>query len=102
MLVYAFTAIISDDSDWLSSHNIKYYRESGFGLANSLSEAAAQLEERYGRDLESIIKLQLFDEENLIIVSEKTVQEYTHADYDEYQIPCDIEGTILKKEKTGK
>lgn len=93
MYVYAFTAIVIDSSEWMETHTIKHFRESGFGLADSLSQAAAQLEKRYGDDLESLVRLQFFgDEEDIIIVSEDTIKDYAHADYGEYQVPCDIDG----------
>ena len=48
MYVYTFTAVVIDSSEWMETHTIKHFRESGFGLADSLSQAAAQLEKRYG------------------------------------------------------
>lgn len=99
MYVFTFTVVLIDSTEWSETHTIKHYRESGFGLADSLSQAAAQLEKRYSDDLESIVRLQMFgDEEDLIIVAENTIKDYAHADYGEYQIPCDIDGEPTWKE----
>ena len=81
---FAFSAILY--------YNKEYTRQSGFGLAKSFGDAANQLEKYYGPELVSIIRLELFEENSLIMVPEKVIEDYKNADDNYGVIRCDANG----------
>ena len=81
---FAFSAILYYDKE--------YNRQSGFGFAESFGDAAAQLENYYGPELVSIMRLELFEENSLIMVPEKVIEDYKNADDNYGIIKCDENG----------
>ena len=74
-----------------------YVRESGFGLTTSFTDAMIQLETYYGEDLIKVLHLELLEENDLIIMPESYVKEYTKHDPFDFAIDCDYDGKELKK-----
>ena len=76
-----------------------YHRQQGMGFADSFAQAAGIIENYYGSDLISIQKLELFEESNLILMSQSHIDEYKHrefgANYDDVSKPCDAEGNLI-------
>lgn len=95
MFPYSYTAVIYDEYDEIN-HISQYKRESGMGLAESFSEAVKQLEEYYGDDLISIKHLELFEENNVILLPEHVIENYARAEGYYCQAPhCDAFGNHI-------
>lgn len=60
--------------------NKKYYTNTGLGMADSYSKAASVLEEYFGDELCKILHLELYEEENLIFMTERMIEEYANFD----------------------
>ena len=98
---FSYTVIVCDG---LTDN--KYNLESGMGIAKSYTNAMKQIENYYGEDLVEVKGLTLYEENRLIIVPKRVIQDY---EYDAENlcypgVPCDIHGNILdvpskKKEK---
>ena len=92
MYPYTFTVVFYNDlnSDANTNH---YKRESGMGLAESFSAAVKQLEQYYGDDLIAVKHLELFEENNIILLPEHVIEDYARADGYYCQAPdCDAFG----------
>ena len=88
---FGFTVIIYEPDNRVSI----YRRESGMGLADSYKTAAEQLESYYGEDLVSIKHLELFAEDNLILLPEAVMMGYAKTEFGYVGQHCDIDGNIL-------
>lgn len=56
----------------------KHYTNTGLGVADSYGKAASILEEYFGDELRKILHLELYEEENLIFMTEQMVEEYAN------------------------
>ena len=72
----------------------KYYITNGMGVCTSYSDAAEQIETYFGDELCSILNITLFQEDNLIFLSEETCDEYSKTCFPsiEYSYECTPEG----------
>lgn len=88
--VFSYSVVYFTEYD---PHNKALYRhESGFGLAESFTEACRTLEHYYGKDdLISIKNLKLYDEHSLIAVSQDIITAYENCEITS-NYPCDEEG----------
>lgn len=80
-----------------------YFRESGMGLAESYANAMAIIEKYYSNDLISVRKLELYEDNSLIILPEQVTEDYADASYN-YNFPqvyCDVNGNPSKKGETN-
>lgn len=98
---FSYTVVVCDG---LTDN--KYNLESGMGVAKSFTNAMKQIEDYYGEDLVEVKGLTLYEENRLIIVPKRVIQEYEYnAENLCYPgVPCDIHGYIFdtpskKKEK---
>jgi hypothetical protein len=91
---FGFTAIIYEEYDPDNRVSI-YRRESGMGLADSYKTAAQHLEDYYGDDLVSIKHLELFAEDNLILLPEAVIMGYAKTEFGYIGQHCDVDGNIL-------
>lgn len=84
---FSYVAIIYVDG--------KYYREAGMGIASSYAQASEYIEGYYGPDLISIKELTMYEDTNLIILSEKAVKKYHDDLYYGNMRECDKDGNLL-------
>ena len=72
----------------------KYYIINGMGVCTSYSDAAEQIETYFGDELCSILNITLFQEDNLIFLSEETCDEYSKTCFPsiKYSYKCTPEG----------
>lgn len=71
-----------------------YYISNGMGICTSYSNAAAQIEAHFDKELCSILNLTLFSENNLIFLPEETCNKYSEICFPEleYLYDCTPEG----------
>ena len=74
---------------------MNYIRENGMGICSSFADAMAQIEEYYGPDLMSVKSLELYEENKLILLSQKTIDEYASTDYGVVGMFCDEKGNLI-------
>jgi hypothetical protein len=65
------------------------------GVCSSFADAMAQIEEYYGTDLMSVKNLELYEENKLILLSQKTIDEYASTDFGIVGMPCDTKGNLI-------
>lgn len=95
---FAYTVVIFDEYDDVNHRNV-FLRESGMGLAESYADAMKYIEEYYDTDLSSVIYLELFEENNLILFPNEVIQNYVKADgYYGEAVSCDAFGNPFDKE----
>lgn len=92
---FGFTVIIYEEYDE-KTNTSKYRRESGMGLADSYMTAAQQLDNYYGEDLLAIKHLELFEENNIILLPESTMIGYAKTDFGYMGEACDIDGNLIE------
>ena len=90
---FGFTVIIHEEYDD-KTHTSTYRRESGMGLADSYMTAVQQLDNYYGEDLISIKHLELFSEDNLILLPEDVMRGYAKTDFGYTGPYCDVDGNV--------
>lgn len=89
---HVFSYSIVYFTDYELNNKPLYKHESGFGLAESFTEACRILEHYYGKDdLISIKNLKLYDEQSLIAVSKDIIKAYENCEIVS-NYPCDEEG----------
>ena len=71
-----------------------YFKECGMGLAENFTNAMEYIEDYYGEDLVAVKNLELFEENDLIILSPKVIKNYSKGKYS--GISCDAKGNPLK------
>ena len=86
---FSYEVIIIDAFD--TSH---YFKEYGMGLAENFTCAMEYIEDYYGEELIAVKHLELFEENELIILSPKVIKNYAKGKYS--GIPCDAKGNPLK------
>jgi hypothetical protein len=64
------------------------------GLAENFTCAMEYIEDYYGEELIAVKHLELFEENELIILSPKVIKNYAKGKYS--GIPCDAKGNPLK------
>ena len=90
-MMYPFSyTIVRIDHDNENS----YLRESGMGLAESYANAMAIIEKYYSNDLISVRKLELYEDNSLIVLPEQVTEDYAKAsnDYNFPKVYCDVNG----------
>lgn len=88
--VFSYSVVYFTDHD--INNRALFRHESGFGLAESFTEACHILENYYGKDdLTSIKDLKLYDEHSLITVSKDIITAYENCEIVS-NYPCDEEG----------
>lgn len=88
--VFSFKATVSNtDRNYVSE-------TCGFGLADTYTEAASYLELHYGDELLSIDDITLFEDENLIFLPKKVVEDYKKTEFPsiEYENKIDKEQNL--------
>ena len=88
----SFTAIVyhSYDSEINDFH---YILASGVFLASSFADAAAIIESTYGNDLVAIKEIRLYEENSIIYLPTKIIDDYIYND--NWDFPsCDAKGEI--------
>ena len=83
-----------DNSDNICT-KMNYIRENGMGICTSFADAMAQIEEYYGSDLMSVKNLELYEENKLILLPQKTIDEYASTDFGIVGMPCDAKGNLI-------
>ena len=83
-----------DNSDNICT-KMNYICENGMGICTSFADAMAQIEEYYGSDLLSIKHLELYEENRLILLPQKAIDEYANTDYGVVGMPCDAKGNLI-------
>ena len=90
---FGFTVIVHEEYDD-NTRTSTYRRESGMGLADSYMTAVQQLDNYYGEDLISIKHLELFAENNIILLPEDVMMGYSKTDFGFAGCPCDVDGNV--------
>jgi hypothetical protein len=91
MFPFAFTVVFYDEYDE-ENHKDLYRRESGMGIADSYADAMKSIENYYGTDLVAVKHLELFEENELILMSESCIKEYAKNVDNVSSIACDVDG----------
>jgi hypothetical protein len=89
---FSYEVIIIDAFD--TSH---YFKECGMGLAENFTEAMEYIEDYYGEELIAVKHLELFEENELIILSPKVIKNYAKGKYS--GIPCDKNGDLIENQE---
>lgn len=92
---FAFTVVFYDEYDSEACEN-RYLRESGMGIAASYSDAMRIIENYYGTDLVTVKHLELFEENELILMHESCIKEYAKNADSSIAIPCDSGGKPIQ------
>ena len=88
---FAYTAIyLGEDKN--------YIRESGMGIAEDYSDAMGRVSEYYGTDLLCIKHLELFAENELILLPESIINMYRKTEYGVIGVACDADGNPIPTE----
>ena len=93
---FGFTVIIYEEYDEKTKTS-KYRRESGMGLADSYMTAAQQLDNYYGEDLLAIKHLELFEENNIILLPENIMMGYAKTNFGYMGEACDVDGNLIEE-----
>lgn len=95
---FAFSVVIHHGYD-KETNTSSYHRQQGMGFADSFAQAASIVENYYGSDLISIQSLELFEESDLILMSQTCINDYkrrkTGDFYEDISKPCNVEGYLL-------
>ena len=92
---FAFTVVFYDEYDE-ENHENRYRRESGMGIAGSYSDAMKSIENYYGTDLIAVKHLELFEENELILMSESCIKEYAKNVDNVSSVACDVDGNPIQ------
>ena len=95
MFPFAFTVVFYEEYNDETHENL-YRRESGMGIASSYSDAMRFIENYYGTDLIAVKHLELFEENELILMPEAYIKEYSKNVDSVSSIACDIDGNPIK------
>lgn len=93
---FSFEAVLYDE---LSEDN-EYLLTSGMGFSHSYGEAAAKIDEYFGNDLVKIKHLELYEENDLLILPREVIRKYANDEY-KHEIPCDADGNELTEKDTS-
>lgn len=89
----SFSAIIYSSYDSVTN-KFHYSLASGVFIASSFADAAATIESTYGNDLVAIKEIRLYEENNIIYLPTKIIDDYIFDD-EGWTFPhCDIKGEI--------
>lgn len=91
---FSYTVVIHNNYDENTNTN-HYIRESGMGLAQSYAHAMEILENYYDMDLIAVKHLELFEENNVILLPEAVIRKYSTDDTFNLGEPCDAQGNLL-------
>ena len=94
MFPFAFTVVFYDEYDE-ENHENRYRRESGMGIASSYADAMRIIENYYGTDLIAVKHLELFEENELILMPEACIKEYAKNADNTNSIACDVDGNPI-------
>lgn len=73
----------------------------GMGLCNSYTQAMQYIEDYYGENIVSIKNLELYEENNLILLPPSTIEQYVKtAGF--FETPCSEDGTPISTEEINK
>lgn len=89
---FSYEVIIID-----SFNTSNYLKECGMGLADNFTDAMEYIENYYGEDLIAVKHLELFEKNDLIILSSKVIKNYVKGKY--AGIPCDVNGDLIKNQE---
>ena len=92
---FAFTVVFYDEYDEENHENL-YRRESGMGIAGSYSDAMKSIENYYGTDLVAVKHLELFEENELILMHESCIKEYAKNVDNVSSVACAVDGNPIQ------
>ena len=88
----SFTAVVYNTYD-TETNEFHYALTSGVFIASSFADAAATIESAYGDDLVAIKEIRLYEENSIIYLPTKIIDDYIYND--NWDFPsCDTKGEI--------
>ena len=94
MFPFTFTVVFYTEYND-ETHENQYLRESGMGIASSYADAMRIVENYYGTDLIAVKHLELFEENELILMPEACIKEYAKNADNTNSIACDVDGNPI-------